>query len=322
MNYSQSCLLHLVMFLVFLNVNSCTKNVTDKTLRLRDLTIIAHRGASAYLPEHTLAGVAMAHGFNPDYIEPDIVLTKDDQPIILHDIHLEANTNVEEIFPKRKRKDGRWYAIDFTLKEIKTLNVHERTKDDSPVFKGRFPLHISSFQVPSLSEYIELIQGLNKSRGKDVGIYPEIKAPSFHKSEGKDILGVVMETLERYGYNKKGVKIFLQCFDPDLLQDFKKRYPESPIKLIQLIADNSWAESIHDYKAMRSLSGLKKVSQYAYGIGVWIPFLKQEGLVMNAHNVGMKVHAYTLRDKSKLKELIKLDIDGVFTDYPELGVNE
>ncbi|WP_416374910.1 glycerophosphodiester phosphodiesterase family protein, partial [Methanothrix soehngenii] len=89
--------------------------------------VIAHRGASGYLPEHTLEAYALAYGMGADYVEPDLVLTKDGVFICLHDIHLESTTNVEEVFPDRAREDGRWYAADFTLSEIKQLKVHERT---------------------------------------------------------------------------------------------------------------------------------------------------------------------------------------------------
>lgn len=304
------------VFLIFF-VASCVSMQTRPYLK-KDITIIAHRGASGYLPEHTLEAVALAHGFDPDFIEPDLVLTKDSRVIVLHDIHLENNTNVEEVYPARKREDGRWYAIDFTLSEIKKLNVHERTKGEKVVFKERFPLGKSAFNVPSLEEYIELIQGLNTSRGVNIGIYPEIKNPSFHRKEGKDALGIVMKVLEKYGYNKVGAPIFLQCFDPDLLKTFKKRYPNSPIRLIQLIADDSWGESSHSYQAMRTKEGLKEIAKYASGIGPWIPFILNTKLVKWAHEESLLVHPYTLRDKSHYPKLLELGVDGVFTDFPDL----
>lgn len=302
-------------------------------------TIIAHRGASGYLPEHTLESVAMAHAFNPDFIEPDIVFTKDQKAIVLHDIHLEGNTNVEEIFPKRKRKDGKWYVIDFTLEEIKTLSVHERAQGEKPVFGKRFPYKKSSFVVPTLEEYIELVQGLNKSRGKNIGIYPEIKSPAFYEKSGIDAFGLTMNILTKYGYNKKGAPIFLQCFDPDYLIAFKNRFPNSPIPLVQLIADDSWGESSHNYAQMRTEEGLKKISTYAKGIGPWIPFVVKPNketkqfevtpLVGNAHKNGLLVHPYTLR-KDTLPEIAgdaksfltflfeSAKIDGIFTDFPDV----
>ncbi len=320
-------------FLFLILISSCAHPYKDKT-------IIAHRGASGYLPEHTLEAAALAHGFNPDFIEPDIVITKDNRAIILHDIHLEGNTDVEKKYPRKKRADGRWYPIDFTLKQIKTLNVHERAKGDQPVFSGRFPYGRSRFKVPTLEEYIELIQGLNHSRQKNIGIYPEIKAPSFHKKHGKDALGIVMKILTDYGYNRPGAPIYLQCFDPDLLIEFRKRFPTSPIKLVQLIADDSWGESKHSYSAMMSEEGMKNISTYADGIGPWTPFIlkpslnkksySETNLIRLAHKYNLVVHPYTLRDdslpsyakdsKSFLTKLFKAGADGIFTDFPETTV--
>jgi glycerophosphoryl diester phosphodiesterase len=321
------------LFLLLILLSSCAHPYKDKT-------IIAHRGASGYLPEHTLEAVALAHGFNPDFIEPDIVITKDNRAIILHDIHLEGNTDVEKKYPRRKRKDGRWYPIDFTLKEIKKLNVHERAIGNKPVFSGRFPYGRSRFKVPTLEEYIELVQGLNISRNKNIGIYPEIKAPAFHKKNGKDALAIVMKILVEYGYNKAGAPIFLQCFDPDLLLDFKKRWPNSPIKLVQLIAHDSWGESSHNYAAMMTEQGMKKIALYANGIGPWMPFIlkpsldqksfERTKLIKMAHKNNLVVHAYTLRNdslpkytkdsKSLLTELFKAGADGIFTDFVETTV--
>ena len=97
--------------------------------------VIAHRGASGYLPEHTLAAKALAHGMGADFLEQDVVLSRDGVALVLHDIYLEATTNVEAVFPDRARDDGRFYAADFTLQEIKQLRAHERTdKEGEPVF--------------------------------------------------------------------------------------------------------------------------------------------------------------------------------------------
>jgi len=102
--------------------------------------VIAHRGASGYLPEHTLAAKALAHGQGADYLEQDVVLTADDVPIVLHDIHLDSTTDVADRFPDRARPDGRWYAVDFSLAEVRQLAVGERLgRDGTAAFPGRFP---------------------------------------------------------------------------------------------------------------------------------------------------------------------------------------
>ncbi len=317
---------------VFLTVNS---NLFAK-IKKSDLVVIAHRGASGYLPEHTLEGAAMAHSWGVDYIEPDLVMTKDNQLVILHDPHLDTTTNVKKIYPKRARKDGRFYAVDFTLKEIKKLRVNER-KDHitgKVVFPQRFPLKKSRFEVPTLEEFIELVQGLNKSSRKKIGIYPEIKNPEFHQKEGKDITKATINILRKYGYEKNGQAI-IQCFYPPSLKRLKNEF-KTKIPLILLIADNSWNESSIDYNSILTKKGIKEVSTYAFGIGPWIPqILKKEGqsysitnLVSWAHKYGLKVHPYTHR-KDDLPSFIKneeqlfnvlikkVGIDGIFSDFAD-----
>ena len=123
--------------------------------------IIAHRGASAYLPEHTLAGAAMAHAMAVDYLELDLVLSKDMQLVVNHDLTLEETTDVEAVFPHGKRADGKWYVIDFTLAQLKTLQVHERSNDGKGGlnFPGRFPYQKSRFQLETFQTMVELVQG-------------------------------------------------------------------------------------------------------------------------------------------------------------------
>ncbi|MEN8879185.1 MAG: glycerophosphodiester phosphodiesterase family protein, partial [Polaribacter sp.] len=144
--------------------------------------IIAHRGASGYLPEHTIEAKVMAYAMDADFIEQDIVLSKDNIPIVIHDIYLDDVTDVSEKFPKRHREDNRFYVIDFTFNELKTLRVSERfiPETGEQVYKKRFPKEKGNFKLHCLQEEIELIQGLNLSTGKNIGIYPEIKAPKFH----------------------------------------------------------------------------------------------------------------------------------------------
>src|SRR6266478_3317261 len=152
--------------------------------------IIAHRGASGYLPEHTLEAKAVAHAMGADFLEQDLVLSMDGVPVVMHDIHVDTVTDVARRFPDRKRADGRYYAIDFTLAELKSLHITERfnPKTGRAVYEGRFPLWQSTFAIPTLEEELQLIQGLNRSTGRNVGIYPEIKSPSWHREkEHQDI---------------------------------------------------------------------------------------------------------------------------------------
>ncbi len=304
--------------------------------------IIAHRGASAYLPEHTLAAKAMAHAMGSDYIEQDVVLSKDGIPIVLHDIYLDTVTDVEERFPARKRDDGRFYAIDFDLQEIKTLYVHERTKRGSgePVFPNRFPLAKSSFRVPTLAEEIELIQGLNTSTGRTVGVFPEIKAPAFHRENGFDLSKTVIQLLATYGYADKRDLVILQSFDWAETQRIRGELGYQG-KLVQLLAENSWGISPGtDFDRLKTKQGLKEIAEIADGIGPWINQIvagvdtggspQLSSLVADAKSAGLAVYPYTVRadalpDWAKdhdhlLQILLQLaGVDGIFTDFPDLA---
>ncbi|NBR07711.1 MAG: glycerophosphodiester phosphodiesterase [Planctomycetes bacterium] len=293
--------------------------------------IIAHRGASGYLPEHTLEAAAMAHAMGADYIEPDVVLSKDGIPVVLHDIHLDTVTNVARVFPDRKRTDGRYYALDFTVKELKQLEVTERfsPKTGKAIYPSRFPISQSSFQIPTMEEEIQLVQGLNKSTRKNVGIYPEIKAPSWHKKQGFDSSKAILEVLYKYGYRTNNDKCFVQCFEFDEVKRLRTELKWQG-KLIQLTGEKD---------SLLEPMGLREVARFADGIGpplqVIISGNSQETLkitdfVKTAHAAGLKVHPYTIRLDtlpkyvSSAQELFKLylvdaNVDGIFTDFPDEG---
>jgi glycerophosphoryl diester phosphodiesterase len=304
--------------------------------------VIAHRGASGYLPEHTLEAKSLAHGMGADYVEQDVVLTQDDVPIVLHDVHLDTVTDVANKYPDRKRDDGRYYAIDFTLDEIKTLRVSERfnPKTGLAVYPHRFPVRTSRFEVPTLAEEIELIQGLNRSTGREAGLYPEIKAPAWHRAQGKDISRIVLDVLNRYGYDNHDDRIFVQCFDAAETRRLRDEFG-TKLPLIQLIGENSWKESTTDYDRLRTEAGLREIAGYADGIG---PSLKHiltgfdaEGrpvltdLVTLAHGQQLAVHPYTFRTDELPRGIADFDallglfvdgagIDGLFTDFPDRAV--
>ena len=292
-------------------------------------TIIAHRGASGYLPEHTLEAVAMAHAFGADFIEQDVVLSKDNVPVVLHDIELEPVTDVALKFPDRKRANGKYFAIDFTLAELKSLHVRERVdlKTGKQAFPSRFPTNHGTFRIPTLEEELQLIQGLNKSRKTTVGIYPEIKSPSFHRNEGRDISKIVIETLARYGYSSKSDHCIMQCFEWQELKEIRKLGYQG--KLVFLIGgkvvldDNKTAELNADT--------LRQIASVATGIGpslslVIDKFGQPTNLVALAHKAGLVVHPYTIRTDIPSEfnwfKLILQDAqaDGVFTDQPDAGI--
>lgn len=304
-------------------------------VRQRPATI-AHRGACAYLPEHSFAAKALAHGMGADFIEQDVVATSDDQLVVLHDIHLDGVTNVAEIYPERKRDDGRFYARDFTLREIVGLSLHERTDlSGTPVFSDRYPGGSTPFRVPTLAEELRLIRGLNRSTGRIAGIYPEIKKPAWHREQGIDIAPLLLDTLAESGYLETPEQVWLQCFDFDendrLRHRWKSRYP-----IVQLIGEDSWKESTTHYQTLLTPGGLTALKGTVDAIGPWIPHLYALGeheqplgnhLIEEAHGLGLAVHPYTLRAdalppgfdqfETVLDWLVKEGIDGLFSDFPD-----
>ena len=200
--------------------------------------VIAHRGASGHLPEHTLPAKALAYAMGADYLEQDIVATRDDRLVVLHDIHLDRVTDVANRFPDRARSDGRYYVRDFDLAEIETLKVHERTdKHGKPVFPGRFPSAGEEFRVHSLEKELELVAELSRKGAWPVGIYPEIKDPAWHREEGVDITLLVLETLARFGYEDHAAHAYLQCFDEREVRRIRHQL-ECKLKLVQLIGED------------------------------------------------------------------------------------
>ena len=282
--------------------------------------VIAHRGASGYLPEHTLEAYAMAHAQGADYIEPDLVLTKDGVFICLHDIHLGPTTDVELRFPNRKRADGHWYPADFTLAEIKQLRVHERLPD-------RFPMDQSAFEVPTFEEMIELIQGLNLTTGREAGIYPEIKAPAWHEKEGLPMEKAVLDVLTKYGYTGPDSKVFLQCFEAEPLKKIRHELGSS-IPIVMLVGGGAAARQLLSEK------GLDEVATFANGIGPSKTLIEAKPEIVKwAHDRDLKVHPYTFRKDNyperkydsytaELEQFFEqYDVDGLFTDFPDIAAH-
>jgi glycerophosphoryl diester phosphodiesterase len=309
--------------------------------------VIAHRGASGYLPEHTLAAKVLAHAMGANFLEQDVVLSRDGTPIVLHDIHLDSTTDVAQRFAGRARDDGRFYAIDFDLAEIRQLRVHERThleaaRSGHAVYPQRFPAQHALFNVPTLEEEITMLAGLDHSRCCRTGLYIELKSPNWHQSQGLDLSSAVLEVLDKTGYSQRPDQVFLQCFDDRTLQQLSGRL-KTPLPMIQLIAENNWGEdSAVDYDYLRTPAGLDYVASYAQGIGPFLPHIylgrsasgspQLSTLVEDAHTRDLQVHPYTFR-RDELPAGIEsftqlLDIfirqsgvDGLFTDFPDLVID-
>lgn len=295
--------------------------------------IIAHRGASGYLPEHTLQGVELAHQQGAHFIEQDVVLTKDGVPVVLHDITLELTTNVGVIYPERRRADGKFYCSDFTLEEIKTLTAHERTDEQgNQVFPGRYAGPFDGFEVPTLAEELELIDSLNACGRHKAGVYIELKQPEYHERIGEDLFAAVLGVLEQFKRLNDPLNTVIQCFDPETLKRFKAHDGFSST-LIQLVCEGMPSDIRGDFDHMQTPAGVEEIATYADGIGPHVPLLfDDEGgpsrMVTTAKNLGLFLHPFTLRADSPSLEgvnfaelhkklFVDLEVDGAFTDFSD-----
>lgn len=303
--------------------------------------VIAHRGASGYLPEHTLAAKVLAHAMGADFLEQDVVLTKDDVPIVVHDTQLETISDVARRFPDRKRANGHYYALDFTLAEIKQLHAHERVnaKTGQAVYPDRFPPGKASFRISTLEEELQLIQGLNKTCRRVAGIYPEIKQPAWHRKEGHDISAIVLPILRRYGYATKQDPCWVQCFEPDEVKRIRTELGWEGHLLLLLQANRKNPDGSSG-EAWFTAAGMAELAKVADGIGPELSAIvsgnskasrKVTDFVKHAHAAKLTVHPYTLRADDLPKFADSMDdaldvlvnqakLDGFFTDFPDLPV--
>ena len=303
------------------------------------MIIIAHRGASGYLPEHTIESKILAFG------------------LVSHDLYLNYTSNVADIYPDKKRLDGKYYIIDFTLEELKKLQLTERffqkNGNKYAKFPKRFPIFGSNFKIHTLEEEIKLISGLNKSMSKNIGIYPEIKYPDFHLNEGKDISKFTLDILYKYNYRTKSDKIYLQSFDRKELKRIKQDLflkLNINLKLIQLIGQDELEEKFIDYKGQNyqrnanydkllTKEGINKISEYADGVGLHFSMIinknskknnvKYNDILNFIRENKLQSHIYTFRsdpnqiphyaiDSNDFFNIIKnANIDGIFTDFPD-----
>jgi glycerophosphoryl diester phosphodiesterase len=277
--------------------------------------VIGHRGASGYLPEHTLAGYALAVFQGADFIEPDLVSTKDGHLVARHENVLDGTTDVAsrpEFADRQTTKsiDGLpvtgWFSEDFTLAEIKQLRAIERIPGTRPA-NARLD---GQLEVPTLQEVIDLAQALEKVTGRRIGIYPETKHPTYFDSIGLSMEEPLVEILHKNGYEGKRDRVFIQSFEISNLKDLRRR---TNISLIQLFGsggarpyDVVAAGGTLTYAQMATAEGLAEIATYAEGVGpeklYVIPRVagildpaNVTDFVRNAHAVGLKVHPYTFR---------------------------
>ena len=294
-----------------------------------DIIIIGHRGASGHRPEHTLESYSLAIAMGADFIEPDLVSTKDGVLIARHENEIGSTTDVAEKFPGRKTTktiDGQsiagWFTEDFTLAEIKTLRAKERLPFRSHERDGLYP-------VPTFEEVLTLVETKSREVGRTIGVYPETKHPTYFRSIGLPLEPPLLEMLKKHGKTDRTAPVFIQSFEPANLQLLR---PQTTLRLILLL------EATADVSPAR----LAQIKTFADGIGpntrLIVPAnadgtLKEPTtLVADAHTAGLLVHVWTLRSEpaflspsyggdpiEEYRQFASLGVDGIFGDFPDVA---
>jgi glycerophosphoryl diester phosphodiesterase len=269
--------------------------------------VIAHRGASGYLPEHTLGGYELAVKLGADYIEPDLQLTKDGYLVAMHDATLTRTTNVATLFATR---NGTYNVADFTLAEIKTLTV-KPVGTAGTTYPGFTPTSADPYRIPTFDEVIALARSLGASTGREIGIYPEAKQAD-PAMEDK-----ILATLIAKGY--KGTdKVFIQSFSADTISSIHDKQALLGADFNLLVLSSS-STALVTY-------GLDKIKSFADGIGVSITGAgMSESFIDLAHDAGLLVHGYTFSKtgSAAADEYAKFfgwGMDGVFSNYTDLAL--
>jgi glycerophosphoryl diester phosphodiesterase len=322
--------------------------------------VIGHRGASGYLPEHTLQSYALAIKLGADYVEPDLVSTKDGHLIARHEPDITNTTDVAQHpeFASRKRTamvDGfpvtGWFASDFTLAEIKTLRAVQTFPERPQRFNGRF-------KIPTLEEVIDLVKRESRKRDRRIGIYPETKHPTYHKDIGLPLEPRLVKILKRAGWDSRRDPVFIQSFEQSNLMRLNRMIG---VRLVQLVDANDvnpdgtldytapfdrpydWTVSGDPELESRTFGffatdeGLEEISTYADGIGPWKRYIVSTlgtgpeslrtlapatDLIERAHAHGLLIHTWTFRNE---QSRLVSDYDGnpinEYLQFYELGID-
>ncbi|WP_374542411.1 glycerophosphodiester phosphodiesterase [Sphingorhabdus sp.] len=310
----------------------------------KDPIIIAHRGASGERPEHSIASYARAIEQGADYIEPDLVLTRDGVLVARHENEISETTDVADRpeFADRKATktiDGEkmtgWFTEDFTLAELKTLRAKERL----PLLRTANRAFDGQFEIPTFEEIILLAKAKEKEAGRRIGIYPETKHPGYFAAIGLPHEAPLLALLAKYGYTAKDDPLFIQSFEVGNLKALRGK---TKLRLIQLMAKDGGPadDPATSYAAMASPAGLKAVAAYADGIGVEKAMViprtllgnlgEPTALVTHAHAAGLDVHVWTFRRENYFLPLAQRsglnpaghgDLAGEIRAYLEAGID-
>lgn len=339
-----------LVFMLFIFCSSCTTSALHKAKQVtskQDILVIGHRGASGYRPEHTLEAYQLAIDMGADFIEPDLVSTKDHVLIARHENEISGTTDVAKKFPhlkKTKTIDGvkitGWFTEDLTLKEIKTLRAKERLANRDQSYNYRF-------EIPTFAEVLRLAHKNSQQTGRSIGVYPETKHPSYFTSIKLPLEKKVAEDLKEFGWDQFNSPVILQSFELSSLLKLKKLvncrlvflYEESHI----IPYDNILSKDSKTYGDYTKPDELQKLGSLIYGIGPYkrliVPEDKHKNLlppttlVIDAHKAGLKVHPYTFRSdnpylsaaygsdpKKEYFQFFELGVDGVFSDFSQDAV--
>ena len=313
------------------------------------MLIIAHRGASGHRPEHTLAAYELAARMGADFVEPDLVSTADGVLVARHEPQIGATTDIAarpEFADRHTTKvvDGRprtgWFVEDLSLAELRTLRAVERiprVRPHNTAYDGRFA-------VPTFAEILQLRARLSAELGREIGVYPETKHPSYFARLGLALEPQLVADLTAAGLNHAGAPVFVQSFEPGTLRMLRGM---TPVPLVQLLdACGAPADgSPRSYPDLRTPAGLAGISRYAAAIGprkdLVLPHWAAgpTPLVDDAHAAGLAVHAWTFRDENRFlpgplrsargrygdaraeyAAFLGAGVDAVFTDHPDTAV--
>jgi len=321
--------------------------------------IVAHRGASGYRPEHTLASYELAARMGADYVEPDLVSTRDGVLVARHENEISGTTDVAERpeFASRRRTktiDGSritgWFTEDFTLRELRRLRAKERLPDlrhNNTIYDGRY-------RVPTFEEVIVLTRRLSKELRRPIGLYPETKHPTYFRSIGLALERPLVRSLRAHRLDRRRARVFVQSFETRNLKELNRRIGTRLVQLLGARGDQPFdlvGRNRRTYGDLATPAGLRELARYADGVGPSKDYIvprnaagasqRPTSFVRDAHRARLLVHPYTFRAENaflplelrrgsdpaqygnafaEVEQFFDLGVDGVFTDHPDIAV--